>query len=398
MRTSTSPGTSATERLSFVVVGAGIGGLATSIALRSRGHRVRTLERSRELRDIGHGITLWPNAIRVLRRLGCAEAVLDVASELVLGELRSSDGRVLVTTPVAEISRALGEPSVGLKRAALQSALRSALPAETIELNARCVAVRSDVGGAFVTLDDGRELEADVVIGADGIHSVVREALHGSQSPRYAGYTCWRALATFDHPLALAGRAFESWGPGARFGCVSIGANLSYWFCSLNAPPGGTDRDVKRDLITRFGSWHAPIAELIESTSAESIQRLDILDRAPRRPWVRGRLALLGDSAHAMTPNLGQGACLALEDALALALAFEREPGVDAALAAYERARYARAARIVRASRRLGWIGQLGSPALCAVRNACMARTPAAWMRSAFASSLDFDPERDSAS
>lgn len=380
-----------TPRRSFVVVGAGIGGLAASIALRRAGHEVRTLERADELREAGHGITLWSNAMRVLRRLDCASRVLAVASALERGELRSSDGRVLVVTPVGAVSRALGEPSVALSRTDLQEALSSALPEGAIELNSRCTAVETRGDRALVKLENGRELSADVVVGADGINSVVRAALHGASAPSYAGYSCWRALANFEHAALPAGQAFESWGPGARFGAVSIGRGRVYWFCSHNAPPGQRDDDVTHALLARFAGWHAPIRSLIEATSPAAIQRLDILERPVRQPWWRGRVVLLGDSAHAMTPNLGQGACLAIEDALTLANVFDAEANVEAALAAYERARFTRAAKLAGASRRLGWIGQLNSPLLCATRNACMRLTPSSWMRRAFEASVAFE-------
>jgi 2-polyprenyl-6-methoxyphenol hydroxylase-like FAD-dependent oxidoreductase len=253
------------------------------------------------------------------------------------------------------------------------------------------VDLRERNGAPRVLFADGREVETDVVIGADGLRSVVRRALLGDAPPRYAGYTCWRAVAAFRHTALPIGEAFETWGPGARFGAIGVDAERVYWFCSWNAPEGGRDAgDPRRALLDRFGSWHEPIAALVESTPGEAIQRLDILDREPARRIGRGRVSLLGDAAHPTTPNLGQGACLAIEDALVLAreLAASRSDP-ERGLRAYEALRRARTADVGRRSFSLGRFGQLESPLLGRLRNAILRRLPKSSLRRSFARVLE---------
>jgi 2-polyprenyl-6-methoxyphenol hydroxylase-like FAD-dependent oxidoreductase len=219
----------------------------------------------------------------------------------------------------------------------------------------------------------------DVLIGADGLRSSVRAGLWGDRAPRYAGYTSWRGVAEYHHAELPLGTGVESWGHGARFGMTHIGGGRIYWFATRNTSVGGADSGsgAKADLLDCFGSWHAPIGALIEATDAWSIIRTDIFDRPPRRRWGRGRVTLLGDAAHPMTPNLGQGACLALEDAVVLADAVERHGAVAAALRAYEARRWMRAAAVTLQSRFVGWYAQQQRPGVCHVRDALIAGMPA---------------------
>lgn len=373
----------------IAIAGGGIGGLAAAIALRGAGFSaIEVHERASEFREVGAAITLWSNALHALARLGLDGAVRAAGTEVVAGEFHDPSGRVLVTTPVAEVARELGAPCVCLHRADLQAILvRAAGGAAAIRLGSACAGVRAaDSDEPRLLLEGGGEVAADVVVGADGLRSAVRASLFGPAPPRYAGYPCWRAIARFREAARLPrGLAFETWGKGARFGAIGVDAERVYWFASVNAPEGGTDAgDPRRILLDRFGSWHAPIAALVESTPAESIQRLDILDRPPSRAWGRGRVTLLGDAIHPTTPNLGQGACLALEDAIVLADSLRGASDPARALREYESRRRARTAAVVRRSRRLGAMGQLGSAALCRVRNWAMRMAPAAAMRRAF--------------
>ena len=215
-------------KLSIAIIGAGIGGLCSAIALRRAGHDVRVFERAAELRDVGHGLTLWSNALKVLRELDLADAVRAAGCEMQSGEFRDLRGRVLVRTPVAEVAREIGAPCVAITRADLQRILLAALPSDVVELGARCVGARNERDHAVALFEHGREERAELVIGADGLHSAVRDLVHAREAPRYAGYNCWRALVAFEHPLCPPAHAFEAWGPGARFGRVAIDRARTY--------------------------------------------------------------------------------------------------------------------------------------------------------------------------
>jgi 2-polyprenyl-6-methoxyphenol hydroxylase-like FAD-dependent oxidoreductase len=239
--------------------------------------------------------------------------------------------------------------------------------------------VSQDSDGAMVRCADGQQHRGAVVIGADGIHSTVRRMLGDAAKVRYAGYTCWRGSAALEGALLPAGCAIETWGRGARFGLAPMGSGRVYWYATTNALEGtdvgpGIQKLIVRDL---FADWHEPIPALIEATDEAAIVRHDIVDRPLASRWSHGRVTLLGDAAHPMTPNLGQGACQAIEDAVVLANCLQRTREVAAALQAYESARVRRTRAIASASWRLGRIGQMDGRVACALRNLVMRATPA---------------------
>lgn len=375
-----------------IIIGAGIGGVTTALALRHAGVEPAVFERAPEAGEVGAGITIWGNAVRALRSIGADEPVIAAGAILQHGELRTARGRILKATDVGAADRALGMPSVLLHRADLLGALLGQLPPETVRFGRRFVGFRQDPGGVTAFFDDNTRERGDILIGADGINSTVRTGLLGNAQPRYSGYTCWRGVASLPASALSDGYVCEYWGRGARFGVVHIGGvggeagesgeggKRVYWYATRNAPPGGRDASAdaaKAALAGDFGGWCDPIPAVIAATDPAAILRNDILDRPPMRLWARGRVTILGDAAHATTPNIGQGACMAIEDAVVLARCLTAA-GADpaAALAAYARQRYGRTARITRFSRWLGKVGQMENAALCAVRDAVFAAMP----------------------
>jgi 2-polyprenyl-6-methoxyphenol hydroxylase-like FAD-dependent oxidoreductase len=258
-----------------------------------------------------------------------------------------------------------------MHRADLVAALLGAIPTETLSLGSRCISVRQDDGGVTAQLADGRTVSGDLLVGADGLNSVVRAALHGQDSPTYAGCTAWRAVVPFDTRTI---RASESWGAGNLFGQVPIRGNRVYWYAAKNTPPGERPASAKAELLHLFGSWHEPIRALIDAADESAILQNDIFDRAPLRSWGTGRITLLGDAAHPMTPFLGQGGCQALEDAVVLGRRLRNAPDVPAALRAYEAERIPRANAFVRRSRLVGRIARLRNPLAVALRNGLFKR------------------------
>ncbi|MEM6931811.1 MAG: FAD-dependent monooxygenase, partial [Myxococcota bacterium] len=233
---------------------------------------------------------------------------------------------------------------------------------------------------------DGTERHYDAVIGADGIHSVARRAVVGRTLPlRYSGYTCWRGITETRRFEA----AFERWGRGRRFGTVPLGGPSTYWYATANASAGGIDGpDPQAALAARFADFEPVVAELIRET--DGVLRHDLYDLPPLPGWTRGRVTLLGDAAHPMTPNLGQGAGQAIEDAGWLAHAVKTH-GIPEGLAAYEARRRPRANRFVRRSYRLGAVAQWADPLACFLRDRAVAWTPRALARRSLAQLLDVE-------
>ncbi len=349
-----------------LIIGGGIGGLAAAIALKHRGYTVEIFERVAELHEVGAGLSLWANAIRVLDALGVGKEIRAMALPESGGGIHTKDGALLMHTTNAQLQARFGELSIMVHRAELHDLLRQRV-AQELRLGMACVAVQQDAEGVTATLQNGEVRHGDLLIGADGIRSVVRAQLHGEQAPTYAGYTAWRAVVPFDHTRLLVG---ETWGRGARFGQIPMQGGRVYWFAACNAPPDQQSTGgEKAELLRIFGDWHAPIRELIEATPAAAILHNDIYDRPPLPWWGAGRITLLGDAAHAMTPNLGQGACQALEDAIVLAHQLQTNADIPAALRTYETLRIPRTTMIVQQSRRVGWVGQWSNPLAVAGRN-----------------------------
>jgi len=363
---------------SAVVVGGGIGGLAAAVALRQRGWDVTVLERSSTPTEIGAGLTLMANGQRALRELGLADAVSATAVPQGGGGIRDRSGRWLARVDGADLARAVGTSVVGIHREHLHRVLREALPAGVLVPGADVVDVSGETEVSYLHGGERRRLAADLVVGADGIGSCVRRALFPHHpGPAYTGVTAWRSVTAGRWPLDLAGAV--SWGPATEFGAVTLVDGRVYWFAAVaGAPEGHRFRDEAAHLRARFRDWHAPIPELLACAEHDAVLRHDLYHLASPLPgYVRGAVALLGDAAHAMTPNLGQGAAQALEDAVVLGLALDRHDDVASALAAYDRTRRPRSQAVARASRWAGRIGsELRSGALVSVRDALVRAAP----------------------
>src|SRR5262245_1008639 len=351
-----------------IIIGAGIGGLAAGLALRQLGVEVQVYERAKDLKEVGAGISLWANGIHALRELGLGDTLKGVSAPYAIGGLQKSDGTTLVAVSMTELERKVGIPIVVLHRAELLVLLIDALKPERVHLGHRCVGFHQDTGGVKARFADGSFKGADLLVGADGLNSVVRSELYGDQQPRYAGCTAWRAVVSFDETV----RATESWGYGSVFGQVPMSGNRVYWYATKNAPRGQRSDHEKRDLLQLFRGWHAPIEKLIDATPEAAILRNDIYDRPVLRSWSKGRVTLLGDAAHPMTPFLGQGGCQALEDAVVLGKSLRAKKHIESALQAYDKARLPRANLLVTRSRFIGRIAQLQHSIAVQLRNAAL--------------------------
>jgi 2-polyprenyl-6-methoxyphenol hydroxylase-like FAD-dependent oxidoreductase len=355
--------------LKAIIIGGGIGGLTAALALRSVGAEATIYERAGELRELGAGLTLWDNAVRALAQIGIGDLLGPIGAPDRPASFRSPSGNLLST-----MSGPIGL-AVVLHRAELHAALRGRLGPGQLQLGRALSSFAQDDAGITARFADGGSARADILIGADGIGSRVRAQLHGERPARYAGYTAWRAVVPFEHARVLPG---ETWGGGMRFGQVPLRNGQVYWFATKSLPAGQRSPGGERAaLLADFTSWHAPIAELIAAAGEEQILRHDIYDRPPLASWGAGRATLLGDAAHPMTPNLGQGACQAIEDAAVLARCLSEAADPQAALRRYEALRIPRTSAIVRRSRLIGAVGQWRSPLAVSLRAMLLRAVPA---------------------
>ncbi|MEU2130460.1 FAD-dependent monooxygenase [Streptomyces sp. NPDC018352] len=360
-----------------VVVGGGIGGLAAAIGLRLIGWEVTVIERARTLDNAGAGISLHANGMRALDALGVGAEVRAAARPQYTGGTRTPDGRLLARMDGAALERELGTPIVGIPRAELHRLLRAALPPESLVIGAEVTSVdRSDASRVRLAAG-GTRLEADLVVAADGIGSRLRGLLFpGHPGPAHSGSTVLRAIT--ESPVDLHTDFELTWGPGAEFGHIAFTDGRAEWHAVLNAPAGVRHRDPLAEVRRRFDGWHDPIPALLAATRPDAVLHHDVHELVvPLPSYSVGRVALLGDAAHAMTPNLGQGACQALEDAATLAAALSGEAGVESALGRYDAERRPRSQSVARAARQAGRMGQqLSHPAAVALRNAAMRLAP----------------------
>ncbi len=362
-----------------MVVGGGIGGLTAAIALGRAGVEAAVFERAEELREIGAGISLWSNAVKALKKLGVYDAIREAGGAELGGEIRSWRGERISEITADQLRSRFGDANLALHRADLQGALLAALPQGTVRLGAEFVGFAEDGAGVVARFTGEREERGDLLIGADGLDSSVRAQLFGRSTPRYAGYTAWRGIADVGYGLVPDELGLNLWGRGSEFGLVSIGRGRFYWFATRNAPEGEAESAAgrKREVLDLLRGWYEPARTAVEATEESRILRNDIYDRDPLERWGAGRVTLLGDAAHPMTPNLGQGACQAIEDAVVLARCLGDGGEVVSSLRLYEARRIPRTADVVRRSRRVGRILQLENPLLCRLRDAVARRTSA---------------------
>ncbi|MCX4821408.1 FAD-dependent monooxygenase [Streptomyces sp. NBC_01142] len=362
---------------SAVVVGGGIGGLSAALGLRLIGWEVTVVERAPVLADAGAGISLHANGLRALDALGVGEAVRAAARPQYTGGTRTPGGGWLARMDGAALERELGTPIVGIPRAVLHRLLRTALPAEAVVVGAEVTSVdHSDPARVRIPLGD-TVLDADLVVAADGVNSRLRARLFPDHpGPAYSGSTVLRAIT--ERPVDLRTDFELTWGKGAEFGHIAFADGRAEWHAVLNSPVGVRHSDALAEMRRRFGDWHAPIPALLEATRPDAVLHHDINELATDLPtFTAGRIVLLGDAAHAMTPNLGQGACQALEDAATLAGALATERTVDSALTRYDTERRPRSQSVARAARQAGRMGQqLTHPLAIAVRNTALRLAP----------------------
>jgi len=367
----------------IAIIGGGIGGLTAALTLRQFGFEPEIFEQAPQLMDVGAAILMWPNAMRVLQRLGLADAVQAAGGVLAQGRWLRSDGRVLnqFSLPKSDV------PAVAIHRAELQNILLNSNASESIRLDHVFDRYEQKAGVVIVHFKNQQSFECDALICADGLHSRARVQMLDDGPPIERNYVAWRGVVTCRLDSSAMGTATEVYGRGQRFGIGPLGAGKVGWWASANKGllHGGERFDDAiihehhalvhenmeeiRDVVLRlFEGWCEPVLELVRTTPLTALVRNATLDRKPVRKWTNGCVTLIGDAIHPLTPNLGQGGCLAIEDAAVLARCFARYAGersggenpaaISLALHKFENLRFARCAWMERLSRVYGNFGQ----------------------------------------
>ncbi|HET9999318.1 MAG TPA: FAD-dependent monooxygenase [Ktedonobacteraceae bacterium] len=362
------------DKLKAIIIGGGIGGITTAIALRQAGIDAAVYERAPELREVGSGLPLFTNALKALQKLGLGDEIEALGAHANTLSVSTWQGRVLTDVTNEKHLQSLGTVSTVVHRAELLALLVETLGMENVHLNAECTGFSQDESGVRARFVDDMEAQGDFLVGADGLHSTIRSQMSGIIKPTYAGYTTWRGVAHIER----SGLERYVWGKGYQFGIAPMSRGRAYWFAQKYTPEGQPDKAAgrKQELLDLFHDWHDPVPAVIEATRDADILRNDVYELPHLKHWSSGRVTLLGDAAHAMTPNLGQGGCLAIEDALVLADCLVKERDIVAALKLYETRRIKRTRNVARLAHLMAGAVQIENNTLAATRNAIFRCVP----------------------
>ena len=361
-----------------LIAGAGIGGLAMAAALRKVGIEAELYEQASELREVGAGVGLWSNALASLDQLGVGDEIRRATLPLRVLAGARPDGRATSTVRLDDLGAEFAKAECRVvPRPVLLAALARQVPPDRVHTGDGVQAAESAGAYVHIRLKSGWLQEGDLLVGADGLHSVVRSMVVGRDRIRYSGQTCFRGLAPMPPPNPRELR--EVHGRGQRGSVCPIDAQNVYWWVAHNAPINEIVPPEKRKalLLERYRDWPFGLTDAIAATPEGNILQNDLVDRKPARRYARGRVVLVGDAAHPTTPNLGQGANMAIDDAIVLARALRDEGSLPAALARYERERMERTRLIVKRSWAFGRLFRWTSRPAVKLRETLMRRTPA---------------------
>ena len=354
------------------IIGAGIGGLTTALTLKQKGLNVAIFEGSEAIQPVGSGIVLAINAMQVFRKLGIQDKIENAGNKISSMKITNHQLNSISVVDLSEYEMKYGVHTIAIHRGELQKILADEIGFENIHLSKRLSKIEKfDL--FKLTFEDSSTIESKVVIGADGIKSVVRNQLFEKSSLRNANQLCWRGICEIDLPQKYHNVLNEAWGKGKRFGFVKISDKKVYWYALANS------KKIKADglnLAQYFSDFHSDILNIITATTKGQIIASDIVDLKPIKKWQVENVCLIGDSAHATTPNLGQGACQAIEDAYVLGKLLNNGIAIEKTFEAYENLRQKKAHAIVKTSWTIGKIAHIENSIGISLRNFVMRNMP----------------------
>lgn len=343
--------------MNVVIIGAGMGGLTTGIALKKFGHQVRIFEQTEKILPVGAAISLWSNGVKCLNYLGLTEKIAKLGGQMDdLAYVDGLTGDVMTQFSLLPLIEEVGQRPYPVARADLQNMLMDEFGRDQIYLGKKMVRLEDNADYVEVHFADGSSTQADLVIGADGTHSITRAYVLGQQvQRRYAGYVNWNGLVEISEDLAPAQQWTTYVGEGKRASLMPVADGKFYFFLDVPLPAGlENNRDEYKKLLKQyFSDWCLPVQQLIERLDPQKTNRVEIHDIEPFTQFYKGRVVILGDAAHSTTPDIGQGGCQAMEDAIYLARSLQINTlGVEDALRRYQNKRNERANELVLRARK----------------------------------------------
>jgi 2-polyprenyl-6-methoxyphenol hydroxylase-like FAD-dependent oxidoreductase len=355
--------------MKVTIIGAGIGGLTTAIALKKRGIEVEIFEAATEFKKVGAGIIIAINSMQLYKRLGMAEKILEAGNKLGRFEITNANLKVLTTSDTDYFGKNYNLSNVAIHRADLHEVLLSELAEIPIYMGKILKNLAQHSGFINLEFEDGTKHQTNLLIGGDGVNSVVRKSIFPESQVRWAKQLCWRGITTFDLGTNYKHGAREAWGHNERFGIVPIGENKVYWYACAGYKESSKKEFGGQSIESVFKKFNPLVKDIINSTPKNSIITAELGDLDPIPMWYQGNVCLVGDAAHATTPNMGQGANQAIESAWVLANCLAHEKGPSKAFAEYQQIRQKKANMVVHTSWKVGKLAHVSSPILAKLRN-----------------------------
>ncbi len=356
------------------IIGAGIGGLTTAIALEQKGIKTRIFEQAERIKPVGAGIILANNAMQVYEKLGLRKVIEENGNPISSMNITKSNLNPLSKIDLTYFEQKHNTKNIAIHRGILQQILLNKLKSTEINLNHKLTSIVENTNGYYLEFENGEQIQSSTVLGADGLNSIVRQNIFPNNSIRNANQICWRGVTEYELPAKFKNELNEAWGKSERFGFVQIAENKVYWY-ALKSFKNNKSKFSINDLEQYFSEFNSVVKDIIKSTKKEQINTAEISDLKPTSIWYKDNVCLIGDAAHATTPNMGQGACQAIEDAFVLSECLDKYE-ITQAFSKYQKLRLPKAHQVVKASWVLGKMAHISNPILIGLRNQMLRLTP----------------------
>ncbi|WP_298417363.1 FAD-dependent monooxygenase [uncultured Kordia sp.] len=356
------------------IIGAGIGGLTTAIALEQKGIKTRIFEQTEVLKPVGAGIILANNAMQVYAKLGLQKVIEKNGNPISSMNITKANLKPLSKIDLTRFEQKYNAKNIAIHRGTLQQILIDKLRSTSIKLDHKLTSIQQNANDCYLKFENGEQINSSIILGADGLNSIVRQHIFPSNSIRNANQICWRGITDYDLPVKYRNELNEAWGKSERFGFVQIAKNKVYWYALKSFKKDKNEFSIN-NLEQYFSEYNSVIKDIIKSTQKEQIYTAEISDLKLTNSWYKNNICLIGDSAHATTPNMGQGACQAIEDAFVLSECLDKYE-VDQAFMEYQKLRLPKAHQVVKASWLIGKMAHWKNPIIRSLRNHVLKLTP----------------------